>query len=546
MKQMTIRVVCLLLLVFPFMGKSYAVNSGTDREILKNAMKTGLISREDYVVSRIETFFTANGRKSPGPPGTGIKGENRELTLILKEAVQNYMFYSDASRRVVERFLFRPVSPSETWPWEDSTGFYLPIPVAIPFKPTVDEYPHIGGKYTFWYVTHTKPDSGGVSHETTLDFVKSVADTFEHVYEKEVTEMGFTAPLSDAILQDNGGDGTRDVYIMNCGYYGIYGYTMPLTDDKACPSYMVVDNDFSEFVSEGVSAEQAMEVTIAHEFHHSVQFSINSYADAWIMEATSTWMESDVYPEITDNLQYLNGSGGFFSIPFVPIDDDEQTYNSWIFLQYLSLKWGEEIIKTLWSFLLYRMDGTSAVSSLLKSKSTSLDTEFADFVQINYSQSDYYPDAEMYDEVYISNGKGQTLDDGLDYSPFIENIDTHVDHMAAKYYRFIPGDHLSNDDRLLIEVYGEDGAVVKAGLTVKRADGTFSHRTVALDGNNDGYLYVEGFSRDFVDEAVLELVNCSTNTDGSTFSVKGGIGLSTEMTKNGGGGGGGCFIESVL
>lgn len=545
MKHFSLVCMCLVLSLTISHADVYGVLANTDSESIGIAYKTGLISREQYVISRMESYFTKTNK---GVVAKSLAAGNSgpSLTMLLKEAVQNYMFYSDESRAVVDRFLLRPSELSNTWPWNSNVDFYLPGTVST-FKPSVTDYPHIGGRYTFWYVTHDTPDSSGHVHKTTPSFVQTVAQAFETSYSTIVSGMGFTTPLSDSGMIDDGGDETRDVYLMDCGFDGVYGYTMPLSDDRVCPSYMVLDNDFEEFATGTMTAEEAMQVTVAHEFHHTVQFSINSYADIWIMEATSCWMESKVYPNVDDNIQYLNGEGGFFSMPYVSLDDDDQLYNSWIFLKFMTLTWGDQTLEDLWDYLLYRSDGMVAVSSVLASVDSDLKTAFTEFVQKNYSQADFYPGADSYDDIYISNNPGQTLDYSTESSHLINSETARIDHLAAEYYTYIPGDNLDGE-RLLIEIHGEDGAELQAALTVKKTDGSFIERTFNLSASNDGYMYVDDFSSSSIDEVVVQLINYSKVDDNSEMIVSGGLGLKSAMESwsSGSGGGGGCFIETGL
>jgi len=515
------------------------LSADIDNESVGIAYKTGLISREQYVITCIDSYFS-KADKNVAAKSLPERASGMSLTMLLKEAVQNYMFYSDKSRVVVDRFLLRPSASNNNWPWNNHIDFYLPDTVTT-FKPAAEDYPHIGGRYTFWYVTHSTPDSGGHVHTATPSFVTTVAQALETSYAAIVDDMGFTAPLSDSGFSDNGGDGTRDVYLMNCGFDDLYGYTMPLSDDRTCPSYMVLDNDFDEFATGTMTAEQAMQVTVAHEFHHSVQFSINSFADVWIMEATSCWMESKVFPDVDDNIQYLNGDDGYFAMPDVSLDDDSQWYNSWIFLKYMTLMWGDQTVEDLWDYLLYSSDGMVAASSVLSSVDSDLKTAFSDFVSKNYSQSDFYPDADAYDEVRISNNQGQVLDYSSENSHLINTVTARVDHLSAVYYKYIPGADLDGE-RLLVEVIGEDGAAVQAVLTLKLSDGSYTEKTFTFDTNNDGYLYVDDFSESSVDEVVVQLINYSTIDDDAEIIVSGGLGLNSNL----GDGDSGCFIETGL
>ena len=547
MKRFLLMSLCVIFCLTSFRAEVYGVNADvSDRESIRMAYKARIISREQFVISSIKAAFTKSDSSAASKSSDTGSG-SRELTMLFKEAVENYPAYSDESKAWVDRFLFRPDSATNNWPWPPGPYFYLPEPVSV-FSPSELDYPNIGGRYTFWYVTHSTPDSAGVVHAVTPEFVAAVVQAFETSYATTVADMGFMAPLSDLGYPDNGGDEKRDVYLMNCGAYDIYGYTMPLPGGTSTSSFMVVDNDFVEFATPTVTAMEAMQVTVAHEFHHGVQFSINSYADAWIMEATSAWIESQVYPDVEDNLQYLNDDSGFFALPHVPLDDDLQWYNAWIFLEYLTIKWGDNTVKTLWDYIVENPDGITAVSLMLDVLGSDLKTSFTEFAQKNYSQTDFYPRAEEFNEVYIANGVGQTLDNSSVSTRSILTASPTVDHLAAMYYKFIPGESLVENDgnSLLVYVNGDDGKSLQATLTVKHPGGSYTEHIIALDDQNKGYLYVDDFYPDATDEVVLELINYSMTDDDLGVTVSGGLRLAAVASGDGGSGSGGCFVESGL
>lgn len=542
-----------MVMVF-FMGVSWPAMALTDYsnqlgyDGLQMARRAGLISREDYVISRLKSRFRPQGEDFGSKSSDGGRG-GREITLLLKEAVDYYSTFSAQGREYVDRLLLRPVSTSNEWPWADYFVFYLPETV-LTFEPGVSEYPHIGGKYKFWYVTHATPDGEGTVHTVDPAFLYDVVEAFEASYATEVSEMGYTAPLFDADLPDNGGDEKIDVYLMNCGEFGVYGYTVPLNigSSSTRASYMVVDNDFSEFVTSTKTAEEAMQVTVAHELHHAIQFAINSNTQDWIMEATSTWMESQVYPDIDDNLQYLNGNDGFFYNTDVPLDDDYQWYNSWIWMEYMTIKWGRDSVHDVWGFLETQSNSGLAISNVISQNGSTVKSAFTEFVLKNYSQVGFYDDAAVYDDVTMENAPGQTLDYSGFQTHLVTTTQVYVDHLATAYYKFKPGDRITgeNDDSLLIQVYGESGYPLNAAVSVKYTDNSFSEYPLSFDVSNNGYVHVNDFNKTEVNEVVLALVNYSTSptADDASFWVQGGLGLSISNSENSSSGG--CFIESIF
>lgn len=326
------------LIVFFMLGSCPAMgltdySTQLDYQGIQVAFRAGLISREDQVISSLKSCFGPQDEGRGSKSATGFR-KGRDLTMLLKQAKDYYSTFSVEGRDFVDWLLMRPTSSTNIWPWDDHPYFYLPTSVQI-FEPPILDYPNIGGKYKFWYVAG-EPDN---THNTPTGFIYDVVDAFETSYATEVVTMGYTEPVPDTNdLPDNGGDGKIDVYLMNCGEYGVYGYTAPIEVDSSSSyaSYMVIDNDYTDpdLYLGSIESVDAMRVTVAHEFHHAIQFAINSDTQAWIMEATSTWMESQVYPDIPDNLQYLNGAYGFFANPDVSLDDEFQWYNNWIWMEY--------------------------------------------------------------------------------------------------------------------------------------------------------------------------------------------------------------------
>ena len=46
-------------------------------------------------------------------------------------------------------------------------------------------------------------------------------------------------------------------------------------------------------------------MTVAHEYNHILQFGYDTLQDIWLFEATATWVEQKVYPEINDYLIFM-------------------------------------------------------------------------------------------------------------------------------------------------------------------------------------------------------------------------------------------------
>ena len=102
-----------------------------------------------------------------------------------------------------------------------------------------------------------------------------------------------------------------DVYLSQIGNVGLFGYAN--TDQGQSGgnrrfSYLVLDNDYKEFAP--LTPLQPLQVTVAHEYNHILQFGIDYNEQLWMFEASATWMEEQVYPAVSDWLRYVPGLRG--------------------------------------------------------------------------------------------------------------------------------------------------------------------------------------------------------------------------------------------
>ena len=243
-------------------------------------------------------------------------------------------------------------------------------------------------------MTTATPDSAGHVHQTTLAFVQKIAAAFTAVVAKSITGDGYPFPPAYPGGAAYGGDTKFDIYIMNTGQYGVYGYVSREGlaaggDGNSYYSFMVLDNNFTEFATPTETAEEAMKVTVAHEFHHAIQNGVNGVADSWYKECTSTWNERNVYPAIKDNLQYLNGANGFFAKPWYPLDYsvDNRWYSTWLWNEFLTLTYGADTVKKVWDNLdaVGNNTAVTALDTFITGKSSTLLKDYRTWVAKNYS-----------------------------------------------------------------------------------------------------------------------------------------------------------------
>lgn len=249
------------------------------------------------------------------------------------------------------------------------------------------------------------------------DYIDMVRDIAEHVWRKEIDTMQYTAPPSDGGILEND---KFDLYIYKVGkYYGVTWREQSVgdnpnsvgtTENNAWTGYIALRNNYSGFSG---NDEEALKVTMAHEFMHAIENGYDALEKVWLKEVTSTWVEDEVYDAVNDNYQYL---ASWFAIPQYSLDDIDTNisnhwYGSWIFARYLSEHFGQNIIRTIWDKSVINnsatMDfSTVALESALIDNGTTFPAQFTNFAIANLVQSvppyDYEEHAS-YPEVRISD-----------------------------------------------------------------------------------------------------------------------------------------------
>lgn len=126
--------------------------------------------------------------------------------------------------------------------------------------------------------------------------------------------------------EGRGGSDAVDIYLSNLGPR-IFGYAVAegpgSTCDRSgpgrCFGYMVLDNDYSRAEFGYREPDIPLQVTMAHEYNHLLQFGIDTRLDPWMLESTATWVEEHVFPDADDWLFFVNGANGWARQPAAPI-----------------------------------------------------------------------------------------------------------------------------------------------------------------------------------------------------------------------------------
>jgi hypothetical protein len=218
------------------------------------------------------------------------------------------------------------------------------------------------------------------------NFVAQVLRIAEHVHEVENEKLGWREPKSDG--RRGGGRGKTDIYLSQIGGE-LFGYAAPdrgqATREHRIPrrlhGYLVLDNDYSAFEFPGTMVAQDLQVTLAHEYNHILQFGYDAFQDPWFAESTATWMEDEVYNGIDDYLRYVRRWVKRWDTPLTAGSIKE--YGSAVWNQWLARHYGAAIVRRAWTRAIHLRPGgfsAAAYDAAIRSAGHSdLNHDFAHF-----------------------------------------------------------------------------------------------------------------------------------------------------------------------
>jgi hypothetical protein len=198
------------------------------------------------------------------------------------------------------------------------------------------------------------------------NFVQQVLKIAEHVHQVENGKLGWREPKSDG--RKGGGVGKTDIYLSQIGGE-LFGYAAPDRGQasklhpipRRLHGYLVLDNDYSAFEFPGTSAADDLEVTLAHEYNHILQFGYDAFQDAWFAESTAVWIEDKVYNGIDDYLRYVRRWVKRWDTPLTTSSIKE--YGSAVWNKWLEHRYGDSIVRQAWARAIHVRPGGFSVSA---------------------------------------------------------------------------------------------------------------------------------------------------------------------------------------
>jgi len=286
-------------------------------------------------------------------------------------------------------------------------------------------------------------------------YVDSVAAIFDYCWTFQADSLGYLPPASDGGW---GGGPEYDVFIQSQGTDPLaFGYTTwddstrvnPTSNPPRYWAYTVIDNEFLYYRTKGMDALRA---TAAHELQHAIHlggYGLWDERDEYFYELSAGWMEGvnfpsihDYYYDVADYFRYFHGFS-FYYFPINPSDPGFVGSERGIWGQFLTARFGRDVIKDIWE-----REATErlipSINDALIARGSDFATEFTLFTYWNYYTADradpvhYYPEGSHYPRFvpgavapYSSGGNAYIADQPKAFSSNFYEFQLSTDTITA-------------------------------------------------------------------------------------------------------------------
>lgn len=471
--------------------------------------------RAREVLADVVAAFSGKPAARSSRPTTDEHG--RDVTLLLSDLRAALPALTGDERRTAQTYLARPTDE----PVGD--GAICQGCNNVKLDGTVET------SATAHFLVHyqTSPPLLGRNQVTTPEQLAFTKAILESVWKKEIVDLGFRKPLVDDDEPSSGSAGNPDskidVFLVDVGDDGIYGYVNAESNGAQVAPYIVLDNDFEEFQLDPASS---LRVTVAHEFFHAIQFAYDASEAPWFTEGTAVWVEDIVYPTINDYFQYLGLSQIARPRQSVNTTGGLERYGAVTFWKYLSEGYQNRgIIRSVWNAADFpqNRNGITAVKDVLSYRGYAWAPAFARSATWATLPVGTYADRK---------GMLQALkNDGLQpgywakvtlgkWSNDTGSARVAINHLASAPLIVYPGSSLSTRAKLRISVDAPSSASWSAArIQVRLKNWKVVHYSIPLNSSGVGARTV-GFDRTQVASVVVTLTNARITLDNQSFVVR--------------------------
>ncbi|MFH1943622.1 MAG: MXAN_6640 family putative metalloprotease [bacterium] len=308
---------------------------------------------------------------------------------------------------------------------------YLQRPSTLP-----ESYVSPSGRFRVHYATigYDAVSAEDLDGSGIPDYVEETGRSLDYVYSVEVEQLGFKPPPDD----ENHDGPEWDVYIIDMphGYGSTNTDALLSRNPDVYSSYMFVDNNYTHTQTKGLDG---LRVTLAHEFFHMIQMGYNGrennfggFADLFLMEAGSSWMEDVCYDDVNDYYFWLTS---VFNATNIAFDYDEYWHGVGlcVWFHFLEKRTGSrEFARKIWEQIV-NYPAVEATDMALREMGRTFEDELPVFYGWNYltgSRADasrFYPEGLEYPEMKL---------DGAFVFEHDTTVSRSVRHLACRYFQF--------------------------------------------------------------------------------------------------------------
>ncbi|MFA4984948.1 MAG: MXAN_6640 family putative metalloprotease [Candidatus Brocadiia bacterium] len=412
-------------------------------------------------------------------------------------AIRCRMFYAELparARRIADQILLRPTT---------NPDYFEGVNIAYP-QGTTELTLDKGGFRVHYIATGAQA--------ATAEYAAKTSDVMPVIRAAINETMSFVAPPGDGI--EGGGQDLYDVYISSlpsgiAGFCSASGKT-----GEAWSSYIVIDNGLSLQDSSRVTS---LSTTLAHEYFHSCQYAYDVSERTWWKEATATWAQDKVFPDVKDYVLLVSER---FAKPQTPLDSTvgNNEYASVLFAKFLEeYNQNNDVIRICWEKMaanredLVPENTLPAIKDALASIGSSFELLFPIYGVWLYRKG-YFADSTFYPDC-ATNGRYSSYpvaltSDGLSAGN-LGHLSFHILEFAAD----------ASSNLLSVAFDGADGfpfsvAVLSVGTTTS----SDSLTSVMLNGAQSGQLTL-GDMRTKYSRICVVVANTSPYAGGASYGL---------------------------
>lgn len=460
----------------------------TSIELIDHAYRNGRLTYKEAINYKVSAII----KQDSLPDEFKSKSPMKSGTTVMMEARSNRHLLSGVNTRLLQKRI------------DTITEYY---DSGITLLSYVSPNNHFRIHYTIDSTSLDAVSTNDADGDSIPDYIEKFAEILDNVWMKEVDEMGFEAPPSDGT---EGGDGLLDVYLADLD---AYGFTNINIGDPVSTVHIILENDYNNFPC---TQEDCMKVVAAHEFFHTIQFQITDDIDnyGWWMEASATWMEDELYPDINDYINYLDR---WFQHPELPLDtfeNDIYQYGTSVWVKHMTENYGTEVVFDVWNNIKNGDSALTGIEKVLIAHNSSLQEEVKNLRVDNLTYN--YTDGEIY-KYWSTDYPVSIIPTSFENFSTSLTINASLDILSAKYYAFYAP---SGSGSLNIDFDGT-GEVNVMLVMFKSSDDTFYDvsELITDSATNSGTISINGFSQSGLYKKIVIIPLSYSATTLSSFVI---------------------------